>query len=266
LSKFADNKTLNVKTVGIIGGLDFIGCEITLKLLSENYLVKVLEPPGQKKKKSIISTGLKVGDYLQLHTVDFKNTAQLTHLIKDCDFLIHCGMPVKLELKLEKEPVYVPVISDTQYLLQAIGKAPRLGKVIFLSAAVGLNDSYQGSFSGSVQQNKVNSFSTTNNLKKAYYHSNMIINNVLTDFSLNLFQIFFVSPVTVVHNTMTNNRNAVAAGLKYLFNNKINNDRTFNLLIKKNLVETMLNVNEIPDKIFECVKNISEADKQSVLL
>ncbi len=251
-----------MKTAGIIGGLDFLGCDITLKFLAENYRVKVLVPLWTKNYKPVINTGLKAGDNLEIFCMDMDNHVQLTSFIKDCDCLIHCGRPYELEVKTKVGPVYVPLITDTGNILKAVAKAPVRGKIVFLTS-VGIFNNSSSDFSSDIH--KISSESKNDTWKQAFYHSEMVIDNALGKFSNNRFEVIIVSPVVVIKNMLMNTQDSTLAGLQFLFKNKIDNDKVFKKLVKRNLMETMLEVNELPDKVFTCIQSFKEVADYSAL-
>ena len=163
-----------MKTAGIINGFDFIGCDITLKFLAENYRVKATVPVGVKNHKPLINSGLIASDNLQILHVDMNNPDQLSNFVSDCDCLIHCGTPFQLNVKITDGPVFIPLISHTGNILKTLYTTPVNGKIIFLtSVAV---------FYNSFAENEIEALKTLSPLRKsaiekAHFHSEKIIDN-----------------------------------------------------------------------------------------
>ncbi len=243
-----------MKTVGIIGGLDFLGCDITLKFISENYRVKVLVPPLTSHKKPIIVTGLKAGENLQIYNFHLNNSIQLEKFAEDCDCMVHCGIPYELKVNSVQGSVYVPVVLDTAPLIKAIRKSSSVRKIIFLTSVAVYNFPGQEIFSGPVKKRNSATAVNNHNSERAFYHSGKIMHNTLEDFSQDRLKIIVVSPVLVNGNLLSNSSETTLAGLQYLFHNKIEHDSFFLNLVRKNLLETMINVNELPDKVFNKIQ------------
>jgi dihydroflavonol-4-reductase len=249
-----------MNTAGIIGGLDFLGCDITLKFLAEDYRVKILEPPSSIKKQPVIRTGLKASDVLQIYSFDFEDHLQLKNFVADCDCLVHCGTPHELDVKVPDGTVYIPVISGTGCLLKALKDSYPVKKVIFLTSVEAFNFQEPDNVMNPLKRRNGNHFALKPALEIAHYRSEQIIHKILEGFDKYQLEVMIVSPVIVSNNTLNNNHKSTLAALRYLLRNKINHDIYFQKLIKRNLFETMINVDVLADKVFDCM----HSDKKSI--
>lgn len=245
-----------MRTVGIVGGCDFLGCDITLKFLYENYFVKVLDLPRSKHTPQLISTNISAGENLKIFSFDLNNPTQLAIFLKGCDFIIHCGRPVRLDVKTEEGSLYVPVITDSGCLLKVLSKTPAIRKIIFLTSAAALQSCNQHTDPES--GNKTNITSKLHSRQRASFHSEKIILKTLDDLSVNRLEVVHVSPVLVNKNMLINTRETTLAGLQFMFRNKINHDTVFQKVANRNLVDAMFNANELPNRIFSCVNDFKE--------
>lgn len=258
LHSFAVINTINMKTVGIVGGLDFLGCDITLKFLSENYFVKVLDLSRTKNTQPLISANIKNGENLKIFSIDLNNPLQVSNFLSGCDFLIHCGRPYKLDVKIEQGSLYIPVITDSGCLIKVLSRTPAVNKIIFLTSVAVFNLNNKQSVPESGQKLNTISISTQHSRQKAVFHSGKVISKRLEDFSGSRLEVVHVSPVVVYNNMMTNTRETTLAGLQFLFRNQIVHDAVFKKLVNRNLMETMINANELPGKIYSCIQDFKE--------
>lgn len=246
-----------MKTVGIVGGLDFLGCDITLKFLSEDYFVKVLDLPRNKDTPMLINTSIKAGAKLKIFSIDLNSPVQLSLFTKGCDFLIHCGRPYRLDVKMDEGALYIPVITDSGCLLKVIHKSPSLKKIIFLTSVAVLNLSHiQHVIPENEKQKILTSDFKKHSTQSALFHSEKIISKTIVDISVSRLEIVHVSPVVVYNNMLINSKESTLKGLQYLFGNQIVHDRIFQKLVSLSLIDSMINAGELPDKIFsscECL-------------
>lgn len=255
-----------MKTVGIIGGHDFLGCDITLKFLSENYRVKILVPK-LKHNDFVITTGLKAGENLLFCQINMKNQYQLEDFLKDCDCLIHCGIPYELSVNSGEGSLYIPVVSNTGTLLKSLNSSPKIGKIIFLTSVAVFNLFNTGFSSATLTREKTNSTSKHKLAETAFYHSDKLVDRILNNFSDDQIEVVIVSPVVALNNTLINTEKATLAGLQYMFRNKITHDRIFQRLIRRKQMKTMVNVIELPDLVFDSIRKYYKSQSgQSIVL
>jgi dihydroflavonol-4-reductase len=253
-------------TIGIIGGLDFLGCDITLKLLSENLRVKILVLPSEVPGSRLIHTGLIAGENLLIHQFGLESHQQLVNFLAGCDYLVHCGTPCELPLVAAKEPVYVPLISGTGHLLRAMKKVSSLKKVIFITSVWPANLNGQNlNKNTNLIKNKENK-SNGQVISQALFHSRRITNNLLEGFSSTNSELIVVSPVTVKNNMLLNTKHATLTGIRYLLRNHIDHDVVFLEIIRRIMFETMINVNDLPDKIYDSFMMSEEMEVESGLI
>jgi dihydroflavonol-4-reductase len=250
-------------TIGIIGGIDFLGCDITLKFLSENFRVKVLVLPSATNSSPLVQTGLIASESLVLHHFGMENHLQLVKFLSDCDFLLHCGTPYKLPLEAFEESVYVPLISGTGHLLRAMKKVSALKKVIFITSVwpADLNNS-------ELKKNKTWSNKTSTGgksmvIREALFHSKSITNNLLEGFNTISSGLLVISPVIIRNNLLLNTVAATLAGIRFLLRNHIAHDLVFREITRRIMLDTMMNVDLLPDKIFDSFKMSEEMETAS---
>jgi dihydroflavonol-4-reductase len=247
-----------MKTVGIIGGLDFLGCDIALKFLYENFKVNILVLPNVKHTSPLIKTGLIAGENLMINQFGLENHDRLIKYIGECDFLVHCGSPYKLPLKSAEEPIYVPIITGTGNILRAMKIVSSVDKIIFITSADTVNnsDAYMqkaGPRSGN-GHNKIN----RKEFSQAILHSEHITYNLLEEFNSTKAGLMVVSPVVIRNNILMNTANATLHGIRYLLRNDIKHDFTFRRLSRRIMFETMLNIADLPDKVYNFFKSSEE--------
>jgi dihydroflavonol-4-reductase len=242
--------------IGIIGGLDFLGCDITLRFLADNWQVKVAVFYPEHINSTLIQTSLSGNNNLEICRIDSENSSQLQHFVRDCTVLIHCGIPMKLCEDPEGIPIYVPIIKKTGIIAEIVRKTNSIKKVIFIAAPV-MND-FEDHFCNSMnistpEKKEGDSQMKYYNAKEAWFHANRVIHHIITSFFDTRLEIIFVSPAGIKNNILLNSREITATGLKFLFANKINHDPLFQKIIRLSVINTLVNVNDVPGIIFNLV-------------
>jgi dihydroflavonol-4-reductase len=242
--------------IGIIGGLDFMGCDITLKFLADNYRVKVAVFSPSRGERPLIRTGISEHRNLEIWRFDPDDSYQLREFVRSSTVLIHCGLPLKLFENSEGIPIYVPIIQKTSVILGIVRETSTVKKVIFLASPV-MHDFVDrfyssGTFSATEESGAGRCISN-HNAGKASFHANRLVQNIIRAFSANHLEIITVSPAGVKNNCLFNSREITSAGLKFLFVNKISHDPLFQRLNRVNILSTLWNVSDIPEMVFNHV-------------
>jgi hypothetical protein len=244
-----------MKKIGILGGAEFIGCYITLKFLAENYLVKV----QVSQKRKVIGTPffdrISGNNNLEVCKMDLEDGPQLRNFVSECEILIHCGTPLKLGLKNSDIQLYVPVIKNTGKLMKIVSTTPWVKKVIFITSAAVLNPGKQTrrEFKRNISANPTIP-ETNKQLNRALLHAEKSVCETVNNFSDDFFEVIYISPIEVKNNELSNSRGSTEKGLQYLFKSNIKPDPYFQRILKRKKMDSMGNVNELPERIFRTVQ------------
>jgi len=239
-----------MKNAGIIGGSNFIGIYITLKFLAEDYRVKVQVSEKEKIKNDSMFKRISVNRNLEICPLDLTNSKQINKFINDCDVVIHCGHPLELDIKSSEIPVFVPLIRNTNILLNAIQSNRSLKKVIFITSAMAFNPGYiYGQGQNSTQNQKLPRKNPP--IEKARFHAEKAASNILGNFPEDFFEVVYISPVEVQNEMLSNSSNSTSSGLQFLFRKKITPDAYFEKLLKRQVIDRLTNIDELPDRIFQ---------------
>jgi len=238
-----------MKSAGIIGGSEFIGNYITLKFLAEDYCIKVQVPENEKIKNDSLFKRISANRNLEVCPVELTNSQQITKFIENCEVLIHCGHPFQLDIKSSEIPVFVPFIKNTNVLLNAIQSNRSLKKVIFITSAMAFNPEYISPGEHGIDPDKKFNLKKST-IEKASFHAEKAACNILDSFPEDFFEVVYISPVEVQGNMLTNSIDSTSAGLQFLFRRKITPDMYFVRLLKRQVIDRLTNINELPDKVF----------------
>lgn len=239
-----------MKSAAIIGGSNFIGNYITLKFLAEDYHVKVQVSEKEKIKNDSVFKRISANRNLEVCPLELTNPKQINKFINDCEVVIHCGHPLELEIKSSEMPVFVPLIRNTNIFLNAIQSNTSLKKVIFITSAMAFNPGYiYGQGQNSTQIHELPLKNPTSG--KARYHSEKAVNTILNSFPEDFFEVVYISPVEVQNEVLSNSSNSTSLGLQLLFRKKIVPDAYFEKLLKRQVIDRLTNINELPDRIFQ---------------
>lgn len=246
-----------MKQVGIIGGLEFIGCLVTLKFLEEDYLVKVLTPERPGRKLVLPLKSLASHKNLTIFKPESQNPSQLRRFLQDCDILIHCGTPYRLEMDFSGPPLYVPLIKSTGTLFKIIREFPELKKVIFIASAAVLyvaDDSPvqipERTFS------RITSGKKENTTEKARDHADKTIRQAIRALSEDLFEVIIVAPVEVSNNAMCHNKASTEAGIRYLLRKRIQTDPYFHQISRKKALTFMISTDDLSGVVFAITQTL----------
>jgi dihydroflavonol-4-reductase len=243
-----------MKKAGIIGGLEFIGSYMTLKFLSENYQVKVPVSKFISEKKVVNIPGLKANQHLEKFHGDLNNLAQLREFVRDCNIIIHCGFPYRLNHLNNNAQLFVPEIRGTGPLLKVLGDYPNIEKLIFISPPEIFNSDSSAipqpgkenlNTKSSVAKNRINL-----HFQKAEFHAKRALENAFQAMEEKRFEVVFVSPAEVLGNALFCSKESTSAGLKYLFENEINHDSVFKKILQQKKLHTLVNAEEVADEVF----------------
>lgn len=238
-----------MKNAGIIGGSEFIGNYITLKFLAEGYRVKVQVSEKEKIKNDSVFKRISANINLKISQTELTNEQQIQEFITDCDVLVHCGQPFQLDIESAEVPIYVPLIKNTNILLKALQSNNSLKKVIFITSAMAFNQGYISRPEKITSQNNKQRLPSST-IERARFHAEKAVYKILDSFPENFFEIVYISPVEVKNELLSNSADSTSSGLQFLFGKKITPDACFEKLLKRQLIDQLTGINELPDKVF----------------
>ena len=238
-----------MKTAGIIGGSKFIGNYITLKFLAEGFRVKVQVSENEILKKEAVFGRICANWNLEISETELTDSQQINQFIEDCEVLIHCGHPFQLDIQPSNVPVFVPLIRNTNVLFKAIQNNQSLKKVIFISSAIAFNPGYNSN-AGQISDGNKNHQLKNSTIEKARFHAQKAVSKILESFPDDFFEIIYISPVEVRNELLSNSTGSTSSGLQFLFRNKIAPDAFFDKLLKRQVIDRLTNIDELPDKVF----------------
>jgi dihydroflavonol-4-reductase len=255
-----------MKKAGIIGGLEFIGSYITLKFLSENYQVKVPVSKFKNGKKILNIPGLSANNNMEEFHGDLNDLSETRKFVSDCDVIIHCGTPFRVNNLNDDAKLFVPEIRGTGSLLKVIGDYPNIQKLLFISppANINLNSaSYSAPEKESLNSKKTNVKDRINmQFQKAVFHAKRTQENELQTLDEKRFEVIFVSPAEVLGNALISSKHSTSAGLKYLFEKEINHDPVFKRILQQTKLQTLVNAEYAAEEVFSKVTSTVKTEME----
>ncbi|WP_372950882.1 NAD-dependent epimerase/dehydratase family protein [Mariniphaga sp.] len=255
-----------MRKAGIIGGLEFIGSYMTLKFLSENYQVKVPVSKFKNGKKILNIPGLSANKYLEEFHGDLNDLSETRKFVSDCDVIIHCGAPFRVNNLNEKPQLFVPEIKGAGPLLKILGDYPNIQKLIFISPPANIHP-----VTSSITDYEKNDSTTKNSMaknrinlqfQKAVFHAKKAQENAYQILEEKRFEVIFVSPAEVSGNSMFSTRESTSAGLKYLFENEINHDPVFKRIIQQKKLQTLIKAENVAEEVFSKVNSTVKTEEE----
>lgn len=254
-----------MKKAGIIGGLEFIGSYITLKFLSENYHVKVPVSKYKVGKQVLGIPGISANNYLEKFYGDLNDLFELRKFVSDCDIIIHCGSPARLNQMNEYPQLYVPQISKTGSLLKILDEFPNLQKIIFISPPASMTPNSPLFQERNVKTDVKNSGvddGVNLQFRKAEFHARKAQENVFQTFYEKRFEVILVSPAKVAGNALISSNEITSSGLKLLFEKEINHDPVFKRILQQTKLKTLINAEDVAEEVFSKVSSAEITEKE----
>ena len=251
-----DHKIKIMKTVGIIGGSGFIGSYITRKFLKEGYKVKASVTDMSKSEKYEHLFKLKRSDNLKIKAFKLEDPDPVRDFIEDCEIVIHSGTPFQLNVKDPQSELFEPTINGTLNFLEAVSKAPKIEKVIFVASVGAWNTNFPlpatgKSFTDPFDEKDVR---FTSKESHPYAQAKFIANKVVEQFIERNpelpFEICSVSPVMVIGKSLSKREDSVSTGLQMLIKNKIAPDDFIQSLYDINVPFALVDVEDVADAIY----------------
>lgn len=235
-----------MQRVGLIGGDDFVGCYVALKYLAEDYRVRIPKIyPGRKANLNSLP-GIYSNRNLELVKMNPDEMSEMVEFVKDCDFIVHCGFPVKMNVDFNGSALYIPLVKGTAQLLKAARLAPSVKKIIFVTSPSIFSATPNNSMS-SQAKSRQNKFSA-----HAKYHAEKTISKLITDFPDDFFDVIVMAPAEIKNNEPQSTPLSLSFALQFLFRNETDHDPVLKQLFKRNVLRTMVSPENIPEAVFEC--------------
>lgn len=235
-----------MQKVGLIGGDDFVGCYVALKYLVEGYQVRIPKIyPGRKVNLNSLP-GIFSNKNLELVKMNQEEMPDVIEFMQDCDFIVHCGFPVKMDVDFNGSALYIPSVKGTAQLLKAARLVPSVKKIIFVTSP-SIFGAIPNNQQCSEAKNEKNKFSA-----HARYHAEKTISKLITDFPDDFFEVIVMAPAEIKNNEPQSTPSSSSFALQFLFRNKTDHDPVLQQLFKKNVLRTMVSPENIPEAVFEC--------------
>jgi len=234
-----------VKRVGLIGGEDFIGCYVALKYLAEDFQVRIPKIYHKRKTNLNSLSGIYSNKNLELVKTNMDEISEVTEFMQNCDFIVHCGFPVKMDVEFNGSALYIPSVKGTAMLLKAARQVPGIKKIIFITSPSIFNVNPNNRMS-SESKSRENKFSET-----AKFHAEKSISKLINHFPDDFFEVIIMAPAEVKNNEPQSTPLSSSFALQFLFRNKTDYDPVLQQLFKRNILQTMVSPENIPEVVFE---------------
>jgi len=246
-----------MKKAGIIGGSGFIGSYITKRFLEEKFKIKVSTTDISKKEKYQHLKNLKNSIYLEIKQLDVENIIELEAFIKDCEIIVHCGTPFKLDVENPQKELFDPTIKGTENFLMLVKNSPCIEKVVFVASVAAYNTNFPFP---AADKGATDIFTETdepyyNEENNPYAQAKFIANKTVDKFIVENpdigFEIVSISPVAVMGKALSNREDSTAVGLQFLFKNKIAPNRFIELLYEQDVTFAMVDVADVAESAYK---------------
>lgn len=246
-----------MKKVGITGGAGFIGSYITRRFLNAEFKVKasVTNISNSDKYEHLFELGNE--DNLSIHALDVQELEALESFASDCDILIHCGTPFKLEVENPEKDLHEPTIKGTQNFLKLVRENSNLEKLVFVASVA----AYNTSFPYPVPHRPPDHIYTENDkphlseanvpYAQAKYYADQTVRKFIDQHTDLNFEIVSVSPVTVVGNALSNRDDSTSVGFQQVLKSGKVGDPFLKTLFDENVEFAMVDVEDVAEAVYK---------------
>jgi len=246
-----------MKKAGIIGGSGFIGSYITKKFLEENYKVKVSSTDISNKEKYKHLSELNNADNLEIVSLNTEDINSLKEFVSDCEILIHCGTPFKLEFQDPKTELFDPTIKGTENLLKLLSESTLLKKVVFVASVAAFNTAFPMGADGRnadhiyTEEDTPFILETNHPYAQAKHYADQTVRKFVKENPDLKIEIVSVFPTFVCGKSMSGRQDSTSTGIQFLFKNKIAPNDFVQSLFDQNVEFAIVDVCDVAEGIFK---------------
>jgi len=246
-----------MKKAGIIGGSGFIGSYITKRFLEEKFKVKVSTTDISKKEKFQHLKSLKNSTNLEIKQLDVENINELIAFIKDCEIIVHCGTPFKLDVENPQKELFDPTIKGTENFLKLVKDSHCIEKVVFVASVAAYNTNFPFPAANKVvtdifdETDKPYYSEENNPYAQAKFIANKTVDKFINENPDIGFEIVSISPVAVMGKALSNREDSTSVGLQFLFKNKIAPNPFIEMLYEQDVTFAMVDVADVAESAYK---------------
>ncbi|MGA8853721.1 MAG: NAD-dependent epimerase/dehydratase family protein [Christiangramia sp.] len=260
-----------MKKVGITGGSGFIGSYITKKFLNEGNKVKVGVTNISQSNKYEHLFNLGNEDNLSIKALDVQDLEVLRDFSKDCDILIHCGTPFKIEVKDPKRDLYEPTLKGTENFLKVVQDTQNIKKLVFVASVA----AYNTSFPFPVPSRSLDHLYTEKDTPylddvsipyaQAKYHAHQLVTAFVSENPDPGFEVVSLAPVTVVGNSLSSREDSTSIGLQHVFKSSTTTDPFLEMLFKEDIEFALVDVEDVAEGVYKAATQQGNHGKSYLL-
>jgi len=246
-----------MKKAGIIGGSGFIGSYITKRFLEEKFKVKVSTTDISRKEKFQHLKSLKNSTNLEIKQLDVENINELIAFIKDCEIIVHCGTPFKLDVENPQKELFDPTIKGTENFLKLVKDSHCIEKVVFVASVAAYNTNFPFPAANKVvtdifdETDKPYYSEENNPYAQAKFIANKTVDKFINENPDIGFEIVSISPVAVMGKALSNREDSTSVGLQFLFKNKIAPNPFIEMLYEQDVTFAMVDVADVAESAYK---------------
>ncbi|HEY9168877.1 MAG TPA: NAD-dependent epimerase/dehydratase family protein [Lutibacter sp.] len=246
-----------MKKVAIIGGSGFIGSYITKKFLEENYSVKVSVTDIFKTEKHQHLLSLKNSENIKWAELNIENIKTLKKFAHDCEIIIHCETPFKLDVLDAQKELINSTIKGTENFLQVVSKSKTIKKVVIVASVASYNTNFPLPAGGKTPQDPFNENDTPffseegHPYAQARFIANQMVENFIKAKPYLEFEITTVSPVAVMGKALSNRDYSTQVELQFLFKNKLAPNPFIEMIYEEDVEFAMVDVNDVAQGVYK---------------
>ena len=246
-----------MKKAGIIGGSGFIGSYITKRFLEEKFIVTVSVTDISKKEKYQHLKSLKNSTHLEIKQLDVENINELEAFIRECEIIVHCGTPFKLDVENPQKELFDPTIRGTENFLMLVKDSHCIEKVVFVASVASYNTNFPFPAGNKTDEDLFTEadepyYNEENNpYAQAKYIANKTVDKFIDENPDIDFEIVSISPVAVMGKALSNREDSTSVGLQFLFKNKIAPNSFIEMLYEKDVTFAMVDVIDVAESAYK---------------
>ena len=246
-----------MKKAGIIGGSGFIGSYITKIFLEEKFKVSVSVTDISKKEKYQHLKKLKNSTHLEIKQLDVEKINELEAFIKDCEIIVHCGTPFKLDVENPQKELFDPTIRGTENFLMLVKDSHCIEKVVFVASVAAYNTNFPFPAGNKTEEDLFTEadepyYNEGNNpYAQAKFIANKTVDKFIDENPDIGFEIVSISPVAVMGKALSNREDSTSVGLQFLFKNKIAPNPFIEMLYEQDVTFAIVDVADVAESAYK---------------
>lgn len=249
-----------MQKLAIIGGSGFIGSYITRKFLEGNFEVSVSANDTSHPERYAHLLHLPGSEKLTILPLDVQDKKQLRNFISDCEIVIHCGTPFKLEVENPQKELFEPIVEGTRNFLEVLQESASVKKVVFVASVAAHNAAFPlaaSTFSSDhlyTEDDEAYVDNACHPYAVAKHQAYLMVRKFIREQTDLHFDFVSLSPTAVMGSALSDRQDSTSIGLQYHFKNSLKPNPFVKMLFDEDIHFSMVDVQDVAEAAFQAAR------------